>query len=210
MSQHYKEIHFFNWLPRAEPLTDEARDRYERYFARPRDAGVVGEWTPCYMHVPGSLDLLAQAAPRALVLVILRDPVARYRSGVGRQRRLARDRNQPDIAPGVLEDQLARGFYSAQVARVLELFPRDRVLVLQYERCLANYEEERRRTYDFLGLDPEFRTPAPRFLVRGPTDRPAEPQEARLAERYAPDALALARMLPEIDLRLWPSVAGLV
>ena len=207
---HYKELHFFNWLPRNQELSEAARAEYERYFPRPREAGLVGEWTPCYMHVSGSLSLLAQAVPDAKVLVMLRDPVSRYRSGVGRQRRFARERGERDAPAEALEDQRARGLYAPQVERVLELFPLERVLVLQYERCLVSYEEERRRTYAFLGLDPEFRIETRRFLVGEPTDRPAEAGETELAELYAADAARLVRLVPEIDLALWPSVAQLV
>ena len=56
-------------------------ERYHRNFPRPA-GGVTGEWTPRYMYDHWSLRLLRRAAPEARILVILRDPIERYRSAL--------------------------------------------------------------------------------------------------------------------------------
>lgn len=207
---HFKEVHFFDSL-RGVMLGPEHAERYSRYFARPAEGGVVGEWTPRYMHDGWPLAQIEQLAPAARILVLLRDPVDRYASGRAREDRLARERGEPGISAALVEDQRARGFYAAQVAQVLETFGRDRVLVLQYERCRADYDGQLARTYAFLALDQEFRPGAPRAAPREPRERdfPAAERE-RLGRDYAPDVARLAEVAPEIDPALWPSVRSLL
>jgi hypothetical protein len=152
---------------------------------------------------------IAQAAPRARILVMLRDPVDRYASAYARENRLAQDRGEAGIAPAMAEQQVTRGFYASQVQSTLETFGRDRVLILQYERCRAEYERELERTYTFLGLEPSFR---PAGLAPGePRERdlPASERE-RLARGYAADMTQLAEIAPELDLELWVNLRGLV
>ena len=48
-----------------------------------------------------------------------------------------------------------RGIYADQLQRLWNAFPREQVLVLQYERCVADPASELRRTYAFIGLEPE-------------------------------------------------------
>jgi Sulfotransferase domain len=204
---HHKEVHFFDALAGVESLGPEEAERYARYFARPAGGGVTGEWTPRYMYDGWPLAQIAQVAPEARILLMLRDPVDRYASGYARENRLARERGEPGIAPAMVEEQRVRGLYSAQVERVLETFPRERVLVLQYERCRAEYERELERTYGFLGLDTAFRPQGGRNAPAEPRERDTEAAErARLARGYAADVARLAEIVPEIDPALWPSL----
>jgi hypothetical protein len=210
---HRKEAHYFDSLSGVEELSPQQVELYARLFPHPPSGQIVGEWTPRYLLFPWIPRQLAQAAPRARILVLLRDPVDRYASGVRWQGRLL------DQGPGagdvtlekILRQQRRRGFYAKQVERLLEAFPREQVLILQYERCRDRYEDELARTYEFLGLDATFR----------PADegsRPASPAGTRLpdAEReelardYVADVRRLAEIAPEIDPSLWPSVRDLV
>jgi hypothetical protein len=207
--QKYKELHFFDSLEGRDPLPASDAERYARYFPRPPEGAVTGEWTPRYMHDGWPLRQIAQAAPGTKVLVLLRDPVDRYASGWAREDRLARERGEPGIAPEMIDQQRARGFYAGQVQRTLETFGRGRVLILQYERCRSDYERELERTYAFLGLEPSFRPAAPRLAPGSPRERdlPAAERE-RLGRDYAADVARLAEIAPEVDPALWPSVAG--
>ena len=107
--------------------------------------------------------LLARAAPDARLLVILRDPVERYLSGLSRAvRRATKEGRQ--IQMSELSDAVYRGLYHEQLRRLLEHFPRERVLVLQYERCRADLRGQMDATHRFLGLEPIGETP-PRVEV---------------------------------------------
>lgn len=207
---HFKEVHFFDSL-RDVTVGPQDAERYARYFARPAAGGVTGEWTPRYMYDGWPLAQIRQLAPAARILVMLRDPVDRFASGRAREDRLARERGEPGISPDFVEDQRARGLYAAQVRSVLDTFGREGVLLLQYERCRADYGGQLARTYEFLGLDPEFRPGAPRAAPREPRERdmPAAERE-RLGREYAPDVARLAEIAPEIDVGLWPSVRDLL
>jgi sulfotransferase family protein len=209
---HLKEVHYFDHLAGVDVLTEEQKALYGHYFPRPQQDDVAGEWTPryCYDEV---IPQIAQAVPSARILVLLRDPVERYVSGV------AFDRQFLDLRPGkmgltleiVMEQQQERSLYVDQVAKVLDAFPRDQVLILQYERCIASYEEELERTYEFLGLDSNFRPPMQDNVPAAP---PAgdlrDAERADLAREYAADTRRLLELVPEIDVALWPSVRDLV
>ena len=208
---HYKEVHFFDSLRDVEQLSAEDIEHYTRYFARPPEGGVTGEWTPRYMHDGWPIRLLAQAAPHAKILILLRDPVDRYASAHARENRLARDRGEPGISAAEEEAQVARGLYAAQVERTLQTFGREQVLILQYERCRSEYERELERTYAFLAIDTSFRPPGRRHVPGAPRERDLSTAEReRLARHYAPDVSHLVKVAPEVDPALWPSVRSLI
>ena len=199
-----KELHYFNRFWDGDVPADFA-DRYASLFPRP--AGKLsGEWTPRYMHDYWSLPLLREAAPGARILVILRDPVERYRSGAARMVRLAEEAGRP-LRMIEITDALWRSYYHEQLRRLFELYPRDQVLVLQFERCRAEPEAQMEATCRFLGLEPFAELPHQLVRERSPRAKPPLPERMRaeLVERLSEDAAKLARLCPEIDLSLWPN-----
>jgi Sulfotransferase domain len=197
-----KEVHFFDGLwDRGLDEADVAR--YHAFFARP-EGHLSGEWTPGYMLDVWTPRLLRQAAPEARLLVLLRDPVERFRSG----RTLAENRfTIGSTARAAANAAFNRGIYADQLLRLWAAFPREQVLVLQYERCVADPATELRRTLEFVGLDPTL----PRDLdpggrvneSRGPKVTLSAWQEDQLVRRYAPENERLATLLPDLDLSLW-------
>ena len=204
-----KEVHFFDRYWSTDPEPDFVA-RYHRHFPRP-EGSITGEWTPRYMHDPWTLPLLAEAASGARFLVLLRDPIERYRSGIRHQadRSRRRGHDPPDIA--IVGDAIARGLYHHQVARALELLGRDSVLVLQYERCIAEPLAEMRRTHAFLGLEPLEKLPARLRRERAPAEKPSIPSRLRseLRARFADDVRRLVALCPEIDPELWPNFSDI-
>ncbi len=148
-----KELHYFDRYFAADFGAADAAGYAEHF---PRDRGrKAGEWTPLYMAAPWIPPLLAASAPSARLLVLLRDPVERFLSGLQHDTHLAGDQGQPlsQLAP---VEAFARGFYHAQLRRLLNHFERSQVLVLQYERCSEDPLTELRKTFEFIGLDPGF------------------------------------------------------
>jgi hypothetical protein len=201
-----KELHFFDGLW-ERPWTEADCDRYARYFPRPAGA-VVGEWTPAYMIDFWTPELLARAAPDARLLVLLRDPIERFRSGLAHTEAASgRGPTHRDVA-GAFQ----RGLYAQQVRRVLEATPRDRVLILQYEACRGDGAGQLSRTFRFLGLpdvalDPgrigrEVNPTTSRKLDLSPT------MHGALIDAYAVDIEQLRSLVPELDLTLWPTARG--
>ncbi len=190
------------------PMFARDAESYHGYFPRP-DGKVAGEWTPRYMTVPGVADTMKALAPDARILVLLRDPVERYRSGVGQwQKRKERRGKRLNLWAG-RKDAYARSFYGFALQPYLEAFGRDQMLILQFEQCREDPAREYRRTLEFLGLrewlpDEEVlgkpvhvspRRPSPKAL-----DEPPD-----LVESLEDDVRLLLSFAPEIDLSLWPN-----
>lgn len=201
-----KEVHFFDdrW---EHGLADGDIERYHRYFARP-EGHLCGEWTPGYMLDAWTPALLRQAAPDARLLVLLRDPVERFRSG----RTLAENRfTVGSTARAAANAAFNRGIYADQLLRLWAAFPPEQVLVLQYERCVADPAAQLQRTFAFMGLEPQLPRgidPTRRVNAsRGPKVTLSEWQEDQLVRRYAAENERLAALLPELDLSLWRSPA---
>jgi hypothetical protein len=198
-----KELHFFDERWSGE-LDEAAVAAYHRFFARPAGAQ-AGEWTPGYMLDPWTPRLLARAAPEARLLVLLRDPVERFRSG----RTLAENRLTVGATPRAAANAaFQRGVYADQLLRLWRVFPRRQVLVLQYERCIRDARAELHRTFAFLGLDPDAAAAIDVVRRVNETRGPKVPLDARqertLVARYAPENERLAALLGEdLDLSLW-------
>jgi hypothetical protein len=198
-----KELHFFENFWRDE-FSAEDIERYHAQFPRPKDA-VVGEWTPRYMHDFWTPHLLSIAAPAARLLVMLRDPVERYRSGVEHDlRTYARTVGRSKL---IGNSALNRSCYYRQLCRLLDYFPRSQLLVLQYEQCVANPLRWLNLTFDFLGIPAV--NPAREELdatVGATTERSPLPAHIRkpLVDHIAEDVQLLAGAYPEIDVSLWP------
>ena len=199
-----KELHYFNrfWDGRVPP---DFAQTYASLFPRPPGT-ISGEWTPRYMHDYWSLPLLREAAPDARVLVILRDPVERYRSGAARMVRLAEEAGRA-LRMIEITDALWRSFYHEQLKRLFELYPRDQVLVLQFERCRTDPAGQMEATCRFLGLEPFDELPSQLVRERSPRDKPplADRLRDELVARLSDDVRQLIDLCPEIDPSLWPN-----
>ena len=197
-----KELHY---LDQFTEVTDADPAAYHRYFPRPEGV-LAGEWTPRYMHDVVAPAMLARLAPTAKVLVLLRDPVERYISGLAHEHRVGRG-----VAPLLQRDQFARSLYHLQLERVLRHFPREQLLVLQLERCAADPAGEAARTLAFLGLSPTTETAEAlaRSVNRKEGWRPDLSAATRreLVESMRGDVDRLVAAFDEVDRDLWPNFA---
>jgi hypothetical protein len=208
------ELHFFDHFWDRWP-TPEQLGLYHRYFPRP-PATLVGEKTPGYLYQPWVAPMLAAAAPDARLIVLVRDPVARYISGLGLLVRSGAIKGEVGAGEiGMREHRIAeameRGRYAQQVEWYLRHFPRERLLLLQYERCAADPQGEAARTFAFLGVEPhQVATVEIERSRKRSTARPPVPAEIGrlLASWYAPDVRRLLELMPELDVDRWPEVAG--
>lgn len=148
----HKERHFFGRFgsQEFEPADVVA---YRGWF--PHRAGTrTGEWTPDYFHQPWVPPLLAQAAPDTKLLLILRDPVQRFRSAVASQLR-----NGAGHIGSTQAAALDFSLYADAYRNWSASFPADQLLVMQYETCVADPAAELKKTYEFLGLDSSYVPP---------------------------------------------------
>jgi hypothetical protein len=199
-----KELHFFDDFWRGDFQQSDER-AYHQLFLRPQGM-VGGEWTPRYIFDPWTPPLLRRAAPDTKLLVLLRDPIARFRSGVTHAAT-----HVGRVTSDVVDTAIARGFYSEQLGRLFEHFPREQVLVLQFERCRADPAPMLKQTLEFLGLDPERYPSSIRLSEpRNASVREPEPVDrqllAALPAMYARDLKTLLALTGDaIDPDLWPT-----
>lgn len=203
-----KELHFFDGFG-ARRMRDDDVAAYHELF--PRGPGeIVGEWTPRYMVDVWTPRLLRRVAPEARILIMLRDPIERFRSGVVHRLRRAPEGRRQIIAVDAIE----RGRYAWQVRSMIELFGADRVLVLQYEACRQEPLDQYLRTLRFLGADPaeghvpDLTQPRGSTTEAQKTDLWPDLVKALVAS-LEPDVDALRRSVPGLDVGLWPNFAHL-
>jgi hypothetical protein len=207
-----KELTYFRHFGHRGPGAD-AIETYRQAFAAPKGC-LCGEWSPIYVSYPLAVNYLGQAAPDAKLIAILRNPVDRTRSflshalSIGAQRPdLGRPGARPRNALSMFRAAVSSGLLCESFVRLLRVFDRSKLLLLQYERCALDPGFEIARTYRFLGLDDSF---IPASIDRKVNVRPyvvpqLEPHErAILADYFSDDVRGLAELFPELDLSLWP------
>lgn len=201
-----KEVHFFDDYG-SQPMPDTAIAEYHEHFPR-RKGTLTGEWTPRYMAYPWTPELLRRAAPDAKLLVLLRDPIERFRSGI-----MHRALRGPQKGYTTATDAIERGRYATQLHHLYDAFDREQMLVLQYERCRDDSIGQYQRTCRFLGAADDH-VPEALTTTRGRAigeDKP--PVQDHLMDGIHAtldhEVLALRDLVPDFDLSLWKHFAHL-
>jgi hypothetical protein len=197
-----KELHFFDRFG-AEEMRDDHVEGYHAQFRR-RDGQIAGEWTPRYMADAWAGRVLRRAAPDAKLLILLRDPIERFRSGV-----LHRASRGPDRRLALISsDAIERGRYGTQLRRLHELFPPEQILVLQYERCVADPIGQYVRTLHHLGVDEhapdDVRSLRGRSMAEGKDELWPDILDA-LHTAFDREVEILTELVPDFDRSLWPN-----
>lgn len=167
---HIKEVHF------ADRNWGRGPDWYARCFPK---ADLTFEATPNYLFFPHSAARIAKVVPEARLIAVLRDPVERACSHYHYERRRggewldleaafssepartdrdwARALKQPGSWSFALQHQsyLRRGLYAEHLSRWEQVFPRDRILVLEDKELYAQTASTLARVLDFAGLAQE-------------------------------------------------------
>lgn len=210
-----KEVH---WFDRAHRRGAD----YRAYFPRARSLGggatgraVTGEATPFLLCHPLAPARVRAALPDVRLVVVLRDPVARAVSGYhhavrhGDEDRPLEVALDPDHAEpvGAADDAawwdgdnvvrrrgyLERGDYAPQLARWLEEFPREQLLVL--ESVAVHDGSAAAAVTDFLGLPPAPVGPLAARNVGAYDPTAVTAVERRLRDHFAPRNAALFDLL---------------
>ncbi len=198
-----KELHYFDRFYDTG-FSDEDVRRYHAYFPRPLGT-VTGDFTPGYMYQPWSRPLIQRAAPEALLIAVLRDPVDQWRSSIN----YSAYHGAP--ANGIT---VSRHMGEAMFASHLRLWsdvPPSRLRVIQSEYAFAHPDEVIRGLWRDLDLDPsaEIRIPADRNGARDRRILPTDETLELLVRYLEPDVIELAERHPHLDLSLWPNFAHL-
>jgi hypothetical protein len=209
-----KEVHYFD-------LQYGKGERwYRANFGKAGQAGLNLDSSPYYLFHPLAPQRAHALVPEAKLIVLLRDPVRRAYSHYWHERDKKREPlsfedavaaepervgdDEQRLARGEIEQShahqhcsyLARGRYAEQLERWLRLFPRERLLVLQFEDLGRAPMVTLHRTLEYLGLPALGRVKLePRNARKYPPIKPATAE--RLREYFAPHNAALEAMLGE-------------
>ena len=140
-----KERHFFERFA-IRDWDDKYIEMYHDIFPRPKGQ-ITGEWTACIMHSWYQLPLLKKCAPAAKIIVSLRDPIERYKSGMAYVEK--RMMNWAMVA----SDAFQRGFYFMQISHLLQYYKRENIHFIQFEKMIQDPQKTANNLYDFLGLE---------------------------------------------------------
>lgn len=206
-----KELAYFSHFG-YRGLPPEAVATYRQAFAAPAGC-VCGEWSPGYITYPLAIDYLAQAAPQARLIAVVRNPVDRMLSVLNQwlctiEPFLELDGDRATVFErfSLFNTVMLTSFLHRPFQHVLQRFDRSQLLLLQYERCKQQPLLELQKTYRFLEINdafvpPDLTRPVNVRSYQVPQLLPEERQ--RLADYFREDVTAFARQFPEIDLSLW-------
>lgn len=166
-----KEPAFFSELKWIKSL-----DAYLRIFEKGRGRRAVGEASTAYLTCPESAARLRESCPDARIVIILRNPADRafslynwmiregyewiepFERALEEEDRRAADeafhRSNPQYFYNYL--YFRSGLYAGQVARYLDLFPRERILFLLFDDLKRDAVGATRRLCEFLGVSSDF------------------------------------------------------
>jgi len=151
-----KEINFFN----DDAHWSSGTEWYAQHFT---PAEVRGESSPGYTFLPeseGTAERMHRVVPEARLIYLVRDPIERIRSNYVHMRALEQEsRPFADVATDPDDVYIGRSRYATQLRPFVELFGRERVLIVAQERMLAHRAETLARIFAFLGVDETFVSP---------------------------------------------------
>ena len=205
-----KEPHFFN---QDRHFRNGAPDYapYQAFFSPKPRHKLIGEATPSYMYFPDVPARLKEYNPDLKLIALLRDPIARAYSQWNMDRR-ARKRPRP-FGEAIRAEQRARengtmpprgpeaityihrGFYSEQLERLWQHFPREQTLILRNEELRDRPRETLDRVCSFLGVPPLAEVKHREALASSYKSPMNEADRAFLREVFEPEVRRLEALL---------------
>lgn len=157
-----KELHFFCSCPNPRLQAVDTTEAYRNLFHR-RGTAVSGEASPCYMYYPDVAKLLRDFSPSARILISLRDPVERFWSHYlmhefynpsGRSPHQVIEECLAGERTTAINDLVGLGMYAEQVARMIDAFGPERVLITFLEHIAIAPDRVYEAIVEFLGIAP--------------------------------------------------------
>ena len=219
-----KELHFFD--DEKIDWSNPPYQRYHRHIRKRKPALLAGEASPRYVFWPGALERMWAYNPEMRIILSFRDPIERafshwtmaagkrgWKWNFSETLRQGRDSSWPrpwqEYRSSTARTIVARGYYGAQIAHALEVYPEDQFLLLDFHHVFANMETSLDQVTQFLGVQPFAKPPdvppantAVQNLVARP---PTADDISALAELYVDD-LARFADLSGIDVSTWTTM----
>jgi Sulfotransferase family len=187
---------------------------YLSLFSGSGGARARGESSTLYLYSPDAAACIHKYVPSVRIVAILRNPVDRAFSSF---QHLRRDGREPleDFSDALRAEDTRfvqgwqhlwhytrLGFYSAQLRRYYELFPGEQILVHLYDDLVRAPLDVVRATYEFIGVDRNFRPDVSRRFNEGGSPR-SPLFQALLVGENAPKKIARRLLPPHARSRLW-------
>ena len=187
-----------------------------QHFRRLRRGEITGDVTPSYLYWLPAMERIHNYNPQIKLVILLRNPIDRAFAHWNMQR--FKDREPLDFLDALKEEPrriarplaiesrrfayVDRGFYSVQLERVFEFFPRDQVQVTKFEEFRNCKQESLDAIFDFLGVK-RIRIDRDKDRNVVPYERAMKPEERKyLADVFAAEIGKLEQMLGW-DLKDW-------
>ncbi|MGB1252159.1 MAG: sulfotransferase family protein [Candidatus Promineifilaceae bacterium] len=207
-----KELNYFQHLTFRD-YEPTVVNGYKAFFQEERDV-ITGEWSPGYLGQPLCLESIAELCPTSKLLLMLRNPVDRTISHYNqilsvRMKNLGiRGQHRKHLYSvfHAYQQSMLLSLHAESLQKLLTLFPREQILILQYEQCVREPEAQLQATYRFLDISTDF---LPTELTRSVNKRsyivekPNQHERERLMAYFRTDVESMFRLLPELDRSLW-------
>lgn len=138
---------------------------YSGLFAEARSNQLVGEKSPNYLTSFDAPARIARHFPEVKLIALLRDPADRAYSAYWHGRRVGAIDASTSFSQSIKEyranhgkpygDLVTAGLYSKHIDRYLEFFPKEQLLILDFQKVLTSPDTELPRSLSFLGLGDE-------------------------------------------------------
>jgi hypothetical protein len=212
---HSEEAHMIDH-PRRHFFDDEERfsgkvdyDILHTGIKFKRRSLITGSCTPIYTYWKPAMERIRNYHPGIKLIVLLRNPIDRAFSHWN----MYRERNQENLGflEAIAEEKnrirealpfqprrtsyLDRGFYSGQMERVFQFFPREQVRVIKFDAFQKKAPQVVQEVFAFLGVAP-LKMVKNKKQNRIPYERSITPEErAYLYELYKTDIARLEELL---------------
>jgi len=161
-----KDIPLFVKFPQPQQLNKRLLLETPAYNAEP----VVFHSAVNYIFYPSLLQQIAQNQPSAKLILIIRNPVARAISSYFYFRKMMRENRdietallyQPKKDFDITRDNndftyIEHGFYYQQLKTCLQYFPKEQLLLLDYDELKHDPNNLLKKVYRFLNIDEDFK-----------------------------------------------------
>jgi Sulfotransferase domain len=160
-----KDVHLFARYANKEEIDKRLQQETAGYTSQP----IVLQSAVNYFFYPQLLQSIAQYAPQAKLIVILRNPVDRAVSSYSYFKKMLRETRPmeeamiypPKEATDFNKDNndftyIEHGLYAKQVKSCLQYFTKEQLLVLDYNDLVKNPAGLLKNMFTFLGVDADF------------------------------------------------------
>ena len=170
---------------------------------------IAGEVTPSYLYWKPAMERIRNYNPLIKLIILLRNPIDRAFAHWNMQR--FKDREPLDFLDALKEEPrriaqpltiesrrfayVDRGFYSEQLERVFQFFPREQVRIVKFEDFRDRKQETLNGIFEFLGVKP-LRGVRDKDRNVVPYERAMTPEERKyLSTIFAVEIAKLEQML---------------